>query len=130
MRWGVMLADLALLLVAASATARTVPPEPAQGREAAAVATFALAYAPGAAESADARALPAWLARERDDAALGLVLTASIDAADVRSGVEAGLALAAERAARVLATLDETRAVEVRLLPDAGRRVTVSLRYD
>ena len=124
MRWGVTLADVTLLLVAATAT-HAGAGEPADP-EAAAVQTFALAYAPGSADSADLAALPSWIAREADDGALELVLTASVDAADRRTG--AGLPLAAARAEAVLPALGG-RPAEVRLSGDGVRRVTVSLRY-
>ena len=129
-RWTTLLADLALLLLAGTASPGLsgASGPAAATRDEGAVASFAIEYAPGASESAEAAALPAWLARTRDDGALGLVVTASIDASDRAGG--ATIALAAARAERLLARLDERRAVEVRLDPDGGRRATVSLRYD
>lgn len=127
-RWTTLLADLALLLVAATAAAHEPAEEAASSEEGGATAAFAVAYAPGAADSPQAHGLPAWLARTRDDGALGLVVTVSMDERDRAAG--ATLALAARRAERLLATLDERRPVEVRLSPTGGRTATVALRYD
>ena len=127
-RWTTLLADLALLLVAATATARDPTSSPPEPRDGGATAAYVVTYAPGAVDSSGARGLPAWLARARDDGALGLVVSVSMDESDRAAG--ATLALAARRAERLLAPLDERRPVEVRLSPFGGRTATVALRYD
>lgn len=129
-RWTTLLSDLALLLVAALASAHVQPsgaPVPADDNSGA-VAAFAMHYAPGESTSPQTATFRAWLSQTRDDGALALVVTVSMDEEGRATG--ATVALAAKRAERLLAAVDERRAVEVRLLPSGGRTATVALRYD